>query len=115
RTQRLHDLMAEPNPPTAIFCWRDWLAYAALECCETLAIQVPHRLTIVGYDGLQWPASTRHTAASVCVDLDALADTAISLLLGYISGMEEEVVERIVPVFFMSGTTFGAAPNTDIP
>jgi LacI family transcriptional regulator len=103
----LRDLMRDPEPPTAIFCWRDRLAYYTLEACETLDIAVPAQLSIVGYDGLQWPAATRHTAASVRVDLDALADAAVSLLDRYIRIHGEAVVPHALPVTLTPGTTLG--------
>src|SRR5581483_10426873 len=98
-------LMREPEPPTALFCWRDRIAYYLLEHCEKLGIAVPDQLSVIGYDGLHWPAATRHTAASVKVDLDALADAAIRLLLQTLQGSEPDSVNTLLPVTLMEGTT----------
>lgn len=105
----LSELMASPHPPTALFCWHDRLAYTTIEACETLGIDVPGRVSVVGYDGLRWPAATRHVAASVVVDLQALADAAVNLLDRYIQGRAEGVLAQLLPVTFEPGTTLADA------
>lgn len=102
-------LMSESEPPTAIFCWHDHAAYAVLEICEARGIAVPEQLSIVGYDGLRWPAATRHTAASIKVDLNMLASTATEMLASQISEQTKEVIEYRLPVTFVEGTSLGAA------
>jgi len=104
-------LMAEPLPPTAIFCWHDRLAYGALASCEKLGIEVPKQLSIIGYDGLHWPASTSHMAASVHVNQSALARKAVGILDDYINGYDGPLREEVIPVTFNLGTSFGS-PDT---
>lgn len=104
----LSRLLNEPNPPTALFCWRDWLAYRLLEDCDSLGVQVPAQLSVVSYDGLHWPSTTRHIAGSVHVDLDALAEAAVNLLHRYIIGDEEAYADIAIPVRLEYGTTLGA-------
>jgi LacI family transcriptional regulator len=105
----LHALMRAPEPPTAIFCWRDRLAYYLLEACEAEGIAVPEQLSIIGYDGILWPAATRHTVASIQVDLWALAEAAVNLLDRSISGQTESVLQLSLPVTLLPGTTLGRA------
>jgi len=107
--EALLELMAEPEPPTALFCWHDRLAYGVLASCENLGIQVPEKLSIIGYDGLYWPSRTRHVAASVTVNQRTLARMAIRLLDAYINGYEGPLREEVLPVTFSSGTSFGSA------
>ncbi len=104
----LVNLLADPQPPTAIFCWRDWLAYRLLEDCDSLGVPVPEQISVVGYDGLHWPATTRHIAGSVHVDLDALAEAAVTLLHRYITGDEEAYADVTIPVQLHHGTTLDA-------
>lgn len=105
----VRELMASPEPPTAIFCWHDRLAYGVLATCDELGIGVPEQISIIGYDGLHWPSMTRHFAASVNVSLPSLARTAVRLLDEYINGYEGPVREEWVPVTFAAGTSLGAA------
>jgi len=98
----------DPRGFTAIFCWRDNLAYKVLEACETLGIRVPEQLSVIGYDGLPWPAATRHTVASVHVDLDLLAQEAVGLLAQDIRQDPSEPTQRLLPVTLKPGTTLAS-------
>jgi DNA-binding LacI/PurR family transcriptional regulator len=103
----INRLMDSPAPPTAIFCWHDRLAYGVLASCDRLGIVVPQQLSIVGYDGLHWPSSTRHIAASVTVPQSMLARQAVRLLDDYINGYEGPLREETVSVTFNPGTSLG--------
>lgn len=107
----LRSLMDEPDPPTALFCWHDYVGYMVLEQCEALGIAVPERLSLVGYDGLPWPAKTRHMLASVAVDLDAMGEAAVETLHRLISHQAPAPVQRVLPVTFLRGTTLGPPPS----
>lgn len=109
RTEQLAALLDRPKPPTAIFCWHDHTAYFALEACDRLGVSVPDQLSIVGYDGIRWPAATSHVAASVKVDLELLANRGMRLLDLYIQGYDGPLVEEVLPVAFSPGTTLGPA------
>jgi len=105
----LKELMSEPEPPTALFCWHDQLAYGALASCDEVGIDVPRQLSIVGYDGIHWPSPTRHMAASVRVDQSTLARIAVRILDETINGYGGPIREEVLPVTFSTGTSFGSA------
>jgi LacI family transcriptional regulator len=53
----LRELMALPEPPTAIFAASDTIAIGALEEAETMHLRVPQDIAIVGFDDIpeaQW-------------------------------------------------------------
>lgn len=112
------ELLRSADRPTAIFCWRDRLAYYLLELCEDMGVSVPDELSVIGYDGLPWPAQTRHTAISVKVDVEALGERAVQLLNERIEGNLNERIEgktsptprEILPVTLSEGTTLGPPP-----
>ena len=108
--ESLAALLARPDAPTALFCWRDGLAYRALEACESLGIAVPGRVSIIGYDGIVWPSTTSHTATSVRVDLEGIGAAAVQLLDQCIRTRSGEAVQQVLPVSLMRGTTLGFAP-----
>jgi len=109
-----YTLMSDGLSPTALFCWHDYLGYVVLEECHKLGITVPESLTVVGYDGLRWPARTVHTLASVHVDLDGMGEAAVDMLVKLIDGESVPVIDRLMPVTFDPGTTM-AKPRNAIP
>jgi DNA-binding LacI/PurR family transcriptional regulator len=103
-TAALRSLLAEPEPPTALFCWHDHIGYMLLEQCVTLGIDVPRRLSLIGYDGLRWPTISGQILDSVSVDLDLLASAAVGLLDDLING-REALTQKLISVSLTPGTT----------
>ena len=106
----LRDLMASPEPPTALFCWHDRVGYHLLESCERVGIAVPEQLSLVGYDGLHWPSRSPHLLASVVVDLAALAEAAVGLLDDLVTGQVTPPQNIVLPVELQRGTTLAVPP-----
>lgn len=48
--EKLEELFAQDLPPTAIFCCSDEVAYETLIFCEEKKIEVPRKLSIIGFD-----------------------------------------------------------------
>jgi len=107
----LSALLQTEEPPTALFCWHDRLGYQILEACDRLQIAVPEQLSLISYDGLHWPSTSRHVLASVEVDLDVLAKAAVQLLDDLISGTVSAPVLQTYPVTLSFGTTLAPAPD----
>jgi DNA-binding LacI/PurR family transcriptional regulator len=107
----MRQILAETPRPTALFCWHDRVAYQVLEACEQLGVSIPDELSVVGYDGIHWPSSTVHTATSVHVDLERLAERGMRLLDQYIQGYEGPLLEETLSVTLSAGTTLGPAPR----
>jgi LacI family transcriptional regulator len=105
----LRNLMSQPQPPTALFCWHDYVGYRVLEECHQLGIDVPNQLSVVGYDGVRWPARTTHILASVEVDIESMSKASIELLVELVRGDANAPIQRIMPVRFQEGTTLGPA------
>ncbi len=111
--EALRFLMAEPEPPTALFCWHDRVGYQILEQCDLQGVLVPQQLSLFGYDGLHWPAATRHTLASVTTDLEGLAEAAVDLLDSLIQDHRTGPSEQVMPVSSKFGTTLGPPPAAE--
>ena len=48
-----HELLTLPDPPTAIFAYSDTQAFGVLRAAEELGIQIPHDLSLIGYDDIE--------------------------------------------------------------
>ncbi|MGV3615460.1 MAG: LacI family DNA-binding transcriptional regulator [Fimbriimonas sp.] len=101
----LLELFERPEPPTAIFCCTDRVAYRALPILRDAGRRVPEDVSLVGYDGLHWPSDSHHLVDSVAVDLRALTASAVDLLLDGPSGP----CELTIPTTILRGTTLGPA------
>lgn len=105
----LRRLLDQAEPPTALFCWNDRTGYIALEACEQMGLSIPEDLSIVGYDGVHWPARTTHTLTSVRLDIDAMGEAAVVLIDDLIHRRAAPPESRCIPVTFLEGTTLGPA------
>lgn len=47
-----HTLLAQPNPPSAIFAYADMLAVGVLRAAYERGLSVPGQLSVVGFDGI---------------------------------------------------------------
>lgn len=79
-------LLDSPAPPTALICGNDMIALGALSAARQRGVDVPRDLTVIGFDDIgpsAWPLADLTT---IHADLDAVARTAVSLLLSEIEG-----------------------------
>lgn len=105
-------ILEQAPETTAIFCWHDRVAYQVLEALETLGVPVPGQISVVGYDGIRWPSTTSHTAASVHVELEHLAERGMNILDRYIQGYQGPLLEETLTTVFHPGTTLGPPPKS---
>lgn len=101
----LEELFARPEPPTAVFCCNDRIAYDILAPLQRMGLRVPQDVSIVGYDGIRWPCESHHRAATVVVDLKVQALAAVELLIGGPSRGRDLTISTT----FSPGTTLGPA------
>ena len=106
----LRALLEQPDPPTALFCWHDRLGYRVLEVCEALGVRVPEQLSLISYDGLHWPSTSRHVLDSIDTDFEELAASAVRLLDQLLRGEVTAPDARVFPVRLAPGTTLAPPP-----
>jgi DNA-binding LacI/PurR family transcriptional regulator len=59
--KEMRRLFAESEPPTAIFAVQDMLALHLLEAAKAIGLEVPERLSVIGFDWLmRWQPSGGH-------------------------------------------------------
>lgn len=59
--QMAHELLALPDPPTAIFAYSDTQAIGVLEAAQELGLAVPGDLSVIGYDNIDVAAHLQLT------------------------------------------------------
>jgi LacI family transcriptional regulator len=74
-------LMRMPQPPTAVMCGNDILAYGALLECLWRGIRVPEDVSITGFDNIDMAAHCRPGITTLHVPSFAIGERAAEVLL----------------------------------
>jgi LacI family transcriptional regulator, xylobiose transport system transcriptional regulator len=75
------ELLALPEPPTAIFAGSDLQALGVYETARSLGLRIPDDLSVVGYDDLQLARWAGPPLTTIRQPLAEMAETAARLLL----------------------------------
>jgi DNA-binding LacI/PurR family transcriptional regulator len=102
----LTELLALPDPPTAVFCSSDMMAIGALHAATHLGVRVPEQLSIVGFDGIDATKWTDPELTTVEQPIAQIADTAVQTLLTLIEQPERPLPNSYYrPVLRVRGST----------
>jgi LacI family transcriptional regulator len=102
----LRELMALPEPPTAIFAASDTIAIGALEEAETMHLRVPDDVAIVGFDDIpeaQWVRPRLTTAAQDPSEMGRRLAEAVFERIEFNPAHERQVFE--IPCRFIERET----------
>lgn len=91
------DLLGLAEPPTAVFCGNDVVALGAYDAALELGLRIPDDLTLVGFDDIAMARWQAFRLTTVRVDLTALAETAVDLLLQRLRDPARPVERVVVP------------------
>lgn len=93
----LTQLLALPDPPTAIFAAGGTYAFSALEYCRARGIRVPEDLSVVGFDNYPESAMTVPPLTTMDTHLKQLGKDAVYLLVDLINGKKSNQNVLIPP------------------
>ena len=79
-------LLGLPEPPTAIFAANDISALATLEVAAELGVDVPGRLSVVGFDNIPESALSHPPLTTVQQPMRQMGHDAIAMLVALIAG-----------------------------
>ncbi len=80
-------LLGLDQPPTAIFCMSDEMAFGVLQAAVEAGLSVPGQLSVVGFD--DHPAATAFGLTTVRQPVHEMGALAARLLLGLVDGNED--------------------------
>jgi DNA-binding LacI/PurR family transcriptional regulator len=110
------ELMALPDPPTAVFGSNDAFAVGMLDWCHRNGLRVPRDMSIVGFDNTEFSAYTTPPLTTVAYDPAALAEKAVERLLFLIEATDKDIPpmsQLIEPGLIMRQST--AVPKSRLP
>jgi DNA-binding LacI/PurR family transcriptional regulator len=105
-----HELMALPDPPTAIFAYSDTQAIGVLEAAQEREIRVPQDLSVIGFDDVETAAYWKLTTVR-----QPLFDSGVKggeILFQEMKQMPAEPREIILPTELIIRATT-ASPNEE--
>jgi LacI family transcriptional regulator len=82
------ELLAASEPPTAIFCGNDVIAFGACNAAATCGLIPGRDVTIIGFDDIAMSAWDLFRLTTVTGDLGAMAASAVRLLIQRINSAD---------------------------
>ncbi len=92
----LRALIATEQPPTAIICGNDQLAFGALIECGRQGIAVPRQLSIAGFDDLEFASQIVPSLTTVHVPAEEIGRRAAEYLLARIAGGSAPITTEVM-------------------
>jgi LacI family transcriptional regulator len=104
------DLMAQPDPPTAIFGVSDWTAVSAVNALERAGIRVPTDVSVVGFDDGPLAPVCRPSVTTIRQPMGQLASAALQELLQMIEG-RTPAMRTVLPIELVVRESSGPPPD----
>lgn len=95
--QYMQQLLRLKNLPTAIFASSDDMAMGAMSCAQDHSLQVPHHISIMGFDNSEMAPFIRPSLTTMSQSFDQLGKRTFELLSHYIENPGSPIREIIVP------------------
>lgn len=122
RTARFHrgegasameQLLAQPEPPDAVFCYSDLLALGALRVALSRGVRVPEDIAIVGFDDIEDGRYSTPTLTTVAPDKAEIAGRAVERVIARIESADTRDPQEIRAShrLVVRETTVGAQPS----
>lgn len=84
------------NPPTAIFCVTDLLAYGAMAAAQDIGKKVGTEISIIGFDDLEMSAAMNPPLTSLRIPAVKMGEMAAKILIDTISGENTGAFKQIL-------------------
>ncbi|MDP2772408.1 MAG: LacI family DNA-binding transcriptional regulator [Nocardioides sp.] len=106
------ELLTLPEPPTAIFAANDLSAIATLEVAAELGIDVPGRLSVVGFDNIPDSALADPPLTTVLQPIRQMGHDAIEMLMSLVSGDDLAETQRTLATTLVQRRSTAAPGGT---
>ncbi len=85
-TEVARGVLAVADPPTAVFCFSDSLAYGVYAAARELELRIPSELSVIGYDDHPVSILLAPPLTSFSWDTERLVEVAVGMVLSAIDG-----------------------------
>jgi LacI family transcriptional regulator len=104
-------LLANPEPPTAIFAANDVSALATIDEARSLGVRVPHDLSVVGFDNIPESALSTPPLTTVEQPIREMGYRAVDLLIKLIRRQRPEITHLTLDTRLVIRGSTTAAPS----
>lgn len=104
-------LLGLRDPPDAVFCYNDLLAFGAMRTVLSRGLRVPEDVAIVGFDNTEEGRYTTPTLTTIAPDKERIATLAVETLLARLGGGDDPP-RKLTPPFRLEvrESTSGSPP-----
>jgi DNA-binding LacI/PurR family transcriptional regulator len=102
-------LLAQPDPPTALFCYNDMTALGALRSVQRHGLRVPADLSLIGFDDIFFVSYTQPQLTTVRQPMQRMGRMAMEGLLKLMSGQSAAEAIKVPAELIVREST--AAPR----
>lgn len=106
----MFDLLDGPEPPTAVICGNDMLAFGAMRAASERYLRVPNDISITGFNDYEYAEHLERPLTTMRVELDLIGIRAAEYLLATLNGDPVEAQWVFKPELIVRGST-GSAPR----
>jgi len=107
----IKDMLKLDNPPTALICADDIIAFNAISACEQLGLKVPEDISVCGFYNFDIRTARHPFLTTIDMRSEQMGLKALNNLLTRINGGKVENGMKIFPVRSIKGESV-AAPRT---
>ncbi len=104
-------LLAQPNPPTAVFCFNDEMAIGVLEYLHRHGGNAPETLSVAGFDDIRFARYAAPPLTTIGQPMLDIGRETVRLLLGVLQGSITHPVSVTLPHKLEIRASTGAVPR----
>jgi DNA-binding LacI/PurR family transcriptional regulator len=97
-------LLAQGNPPSAVFVANDQMAFGALRALHEAGLRIPQDISVIGFDDIDGSDCSFPPLTTIRQNHDALGEVAIELLVEAINGLPARSVKIPAELITRSST-----------
>ncbi|KAB7893255.1 LacI family DNA-binding transcriptional regulator [Rouxiella badensis] len=106
----LFTLLDGPEPPTAVICGNDMLAFGAMRAASERYMRIPNDISIAGFNDYEYAEHLEHPLTTMRVELDQIGLDAAEYLLATLNGETVKQQWVLEPELIVRSST-GSAPR----
>jgi len=88
-------LLSIKNPPTAVFCSNDFLAFGAMKGVRDVGLNVPRDLSIVGFDNIQIASYVTPELTTISQPAYEIGKVGAKLLFQHMKGQDKPIQQML--------------------